>query len=214
MSCIKNRLRRLPDVVHEVIGSVLRRHAGINKADQVRDRVIAEDQVHLGLVIFEAIDGVELCSQVQPAGGHCRRVEKEMPRLRPSTSSSVAIHFTPRLCASAKTSSETLPSDGHTPCGRIPNTCWWRSSPRRSCSRASSGWRKRFCGSGRPGRGNRSHVGIANQGQDGVIERRGRNLDQPALGGVSMGGQNFGQQFLFPRDHEASGLPTNSHAPF
>src|SRR6266851_4281025 len=62
-----------------------------------------------------------------------------------------AQELTPRLCARVKTSSETLPSDGQTPWGRVPNTCWCKSSPRCSCSRASSGRRKRFCGRGRPG---------------------------------------------------------------
>ena len=57
-------MRRLFNVVHEVMGGVLRWHAGIDKPDQVRDGVIAEDQVHLGLLILEAMDGVELFCQL------------------------------------------------------------------------------------------------------------------------------------------------------
>ena len=57
-------MRRLFNVVHEVMGGVLRWHPGIDKPDQVRDGVIAEDQVHLGLLILEAMDGVQLLCQL------------------------------------------------------------------------------------------------------------------------------------------------------
>ena len=54
---------RLLNVVHEMTGGFLRRHAGVNKPDQVRDGVIAKNQIHLGLLILEAMDGVELLRQ-------------------------------------------------------------------------------------------------------------------------------------------------------
>ena len=51
--------------------------------------------------------------------------------------------------------------------------------------------------------GNRAHVGIADQRQNRVIERGGRNLDSSVLRRFGVRGQDFGQQFALPRDHEA-----------
>ena len=79
MSRIKNGLGGLPDVMHEVVGGVLRRHAGIHEPDQVRNGVIAKDHVHLRLIALEAMNGVELFGQFSAAGGHDHRVRKRFP---------------------------------------------------------------------------------------------------------------------------------------
>ena len=63
MSRVQNRLGGLLNVLHEMLGGVLRGHAGVYESDQVRDRVIAKDQVHLRLVALEAMDGVQLLGQ-------------------------------------------------------------------------------------------------------------------------------------------------------
>ena len=52
-------LRRLLDLVDEIVGGVLRRHSRIHEADQVGERVIAEQQVHPRIGILVAIDRVE-----------------------------------------------------------------------------------------------------------------------------------------------------------
>src|SRR5262249_27042650 len=61
---IAPRLQHRPSVVfdatNEVLGRLSRRHSGINKADQIREAVIAEDQVHRVIVLLVAIDVVEL----------------------------------------------------------------------------------------------------------------------------------------------------------
>ena len=51
--------------------------------------------------------------------------------------------------------------------------------------------------------GNRAHVGIADQRQNRVIERGGRNLDSSVLRGFGVRGQDFGQQFALMGHHEA-----------
>ena len=43
-----------------MIGGVLGRHAGVDKADQVGDSVVAEDQMHLRLAFFVTVNGVEI----------------------------------------------------------------------------------------------------------------------------------------------------------
>ena len=67
--CIQNRLRRILNVVDEVIGGVLRRHARVHEAHIVRDAMVAKDQVHLGAALFVAVDVVELVRAiaVQPS---------------------------------------------------------------------------------------------------------------------------------------------------
>ncbi len=64
MSCIKNWLGRLLNVMHDVGRGVLRGHAGVHKPDQVRDGVIAKNQLHFSLIALEAMDGVELPGQL------------------------------------------------------------------------------------------------------------------------------------------------------
>src|ERR1700690_503735 len=49
---------------------------------------------------------------------------------------------------------------------------------------------------------NRPHVGIADQGQNGVIKGGGRDFDPPLLGRRGMGGQDLGQQLALPSHYE------------
>ena len=56
---LQNRLRRILNVLDEVIGGVLRGHSGVHEADQVRQPMVAEDHVHPGVVLLVAIDVVQ-----------------------------------------------------------------------------------------------------------------------------------------------------------
>src|ERR1700688_5234023 len=49
----------------EVVGGVLRRHSRVHEADQIRECVIAEDQVHLRVRALVAIDAVEGLRQIR-----------------------------------------------------------------------------------------------------------------------------------------------------
>ena len=71
-----------------------------------------------------------------------------------------------------------------------------------SCSRASSGWRNRFCGRGKPRRRHRAGIRVAHQRQNRVIERRRRKLDRSFLRRLGMRRQHSAQQFPFPRNHK------------
>ena len=62
---------------------------------------------------------------------------------------------------------------------------------------------KAILGKRQAGGGNRAHVGIADQWQDGVIEGGGRNLNSSLLGGFGVRGQDLGQQFALAGHHEA-----------
>ena len=64
MPAFKKRLRGLLNVVHEMLAASCGGMPGIDKPNQVRDGVIAEDQVHLGLLVLEAMDGVQLLCQI------------------------------------------------------------------------------------------------------------------------------------------------------
>ena len=59
LPCIQNRLRRILNVLDEVVGGVLRRHARVHKADQVGEAMVAEDHVHPRVALFVAIDVVQ-----------------------------------------------------------------------------------------------------------------------------------------------------------
>ena len=62
---------------------------------------------------------------------------------------------------------------------------------------------KAILGQGQAWARDRAHVGIADQRQDGVIKRGGRDFDSSVLCCVGMSGQNLGQQFPLPLNHEA-----------
>ena len=121
----------------------LRGHAGIDEADEIRERVVAEDHVHLRVILFVAVNVVELFG---PAVGESTvavsmKIGTEMSgreRLRRSPASSYR-----KLLAMPATSSETLPSDGQAPLGFTPKTRSCSAMLRWICSRASSGCWKR-----------------------------------------------------------------------
>ena len=113
---------RLLDFVNQVVGGILRRHAGIYKADEVGEGMVAEDHIHPRVAVFVAIDGVELVGEIGIQVDRSHRAKNRLPRLRPRTPSSVAIHLMPSSQAIDRVSSETLPSDGHAPFGRTPKT--------------------------------------------------------------------------------------------
>ena len=60
---IENGLGSVFNVVDEMMRGLFRGHAGIDKPNQVGDGVIAEDHVHLGLAVLEAMNGVEFFGQ-------------------------------------------------------------------------------------------------------------------------------------------------------
>ncbi len=71
----------------------LRRHSRIHESDQVRDRVIAENQVHCRRAIFVAMNGVKLFRQMRLEDARFRRARRTFPycvpaRLRRSPSTS------------------------------------------------------------------------------------------------------------------------------
>jgi len=75
----------------EIICSLLRRHPGVHEADQVRQRVVAEDQIHAGIGVLIAMNGIEAACEfgteaALPISG------KLVPIVLPRTPSSVAIH--------------------------------------------------------------------------------------------------------------------------
>ena len=58
-----------------------------------------------------------------PQHEYTQRLLADVPRLRARMPSSLAIHSMPNACAMAITSSDTLPSEGQTPRGRMPKAC-------------------------------------------------------------------------------------------
>ena len=60
MSRAKHRLCGIPNALHQVIGGILRGHSGVDKSDQVGNRVITKQQVHLHAAVLIAMDGVQL----------------------------------------------------------------------------------------------------------------------------------------------------------
>ena len=74
------------------------------------------------------------------------RVNEPRPSEGASTSSPVAIHWTPFPENMGITYCDTAPSPGHMPTGRVPSRRSARSRPRRTCSWASPIWLNRFCG--------------------------------------------------------------------
>ncbi len=55
---------------------------------------------------------------------------------------------------------------------------------------------------GQSGSRNGTHIGVADERQNGMIERRSRNFDSSLLRGGGMGGQHFTQQSALSGDHE------------
>ena len=101
------------------------------------------------------------------------RVRGITPSVRARINSSVAIQAKPASATRGTIASDTEPSEGHNPTGRRPNSRSWQATARMSCSTASSGCTNRWRGM----RGIRVraqvHVGVAEEGQNGVIKRRG-----------------------------------------
>ena len=154
--------------------------------------------MHPRLVFLVAIDVVEPSapSAVQMIAIVAGEVEVE----RAAQHTFIGRHpLDPLRHASFSASSETLPSDGHKPFGphaeqrlvRIQRTLDLRAL-------ASSGCRKRRVGNGKPGRGLRAHVGIAQQRQNGMVKRRGRKLDGPALRRIRVSRQYLGENLALP----------------
>src|SRR5579872_1085239 len=59
-SLLEHRPSGFADVVHQVARGIGGRHSGIDKTDQVGDGVVAEDQVHRGVTLFETMHRVKL----------------------------------------------------------------------------------------------------------------------------------------------------------
>ena len=181
----KNRLRGLLDIVHEVRGGVRGGHSRVHKANQIRDGVVAEDQVHLGLRRSRSDEWCKASRAFVRAG--------LIPKVRPSTPSSVAIQFTPRLWAMVRTSSETLPSEGHTPTRANTEDLLVEIEAAQKLLAGILRMTKTVLRQGQAGRGNAAHIGVADQRKNRVIERRSRELDSTLLGGLGVGGQNPAQ---------------------
>src|SRR4051812_39719440 len=64
MSRLWNRLSRLLNILHEVIGGVLRGHARIDETNEVGNGVVAKKQIHLRLLFFEAMNGIKPGRQI------------------------------------------------------------------------------------------------------------------------------------------------------
>ena len=150
------------------------------------------------------MNGVELLGQIPRSGGHGRRGEKKTPRLRPSTPSSVAIHFTPSLWAMASTSSETLPSDGQTPSRPHAENLLRADRARAAVARE------------RPPDGENGSAAKADPGsklrprwyrrpaaESGGKTAKSKFRSRPAGPRLGVGRQDLGQKFPLACDHEA-----------
>jgi len=72
---IENRLRGVANVVDQVVRRLARAHAGVNEPDQVGHGVVAEQQVHAGVILFVAMQGVEKISAA--TGQAAARIARE-----------------------------------------------------------------------------------------------------------------------------------------
>ena len=61
---VQHRPRGLTNGVEQMVGGVVRRHAGIHKTDEVRQCVIAEQHVHPGVTFSVAVNVVKLLGTV------------------------------------------------------------------------------------------------------------------------------------------------------
>ena len=88
------RALRLLNLMNKIIGGVLRRHSRIHESDQVRERVVAEKEVHPCLVILVAINRIQPVRQHPNSDNRIRRARSESPgcvraRLRRSPSTAL-----------------------------------------------------------------------------------------------------------------------------
>ena len=171
---------RLDEPRDEVVGRRLGVPAGVGEADQIRQRVIAEragDACAAGARrTYGRVEPLRLLD-VAVAVARERRRRACAPgsaRRSPSTGSR-------RAATSGTMASDTEPfgrPQARRPAAEQPLVAGRR--PRRAARRASSGCAKRWRGIARVGVGALVDVGVAQQRQNRVIERRGRDLDLAA----------------------------------
>ena len=186
-------LRRLLDVVDQMLRRIRGRHAGIHEADQIGNRVIAEDHVHRGRAVLVAIDVVKLLGQIARAAVRCRPAQRIIrccvpARLRRSPSTARPA-VRDRQCFfrdaalrrphSLRTHAENLLVQVET-APQLLARIFRMAKPVL--------WQRQA------GRRNRTGVGIAKQRQNRMIERRRRNLDRSLLRRRGMRRQNSAQQ--------------------
>ena len=95
----------------------------------------------------------------------------------------MAIHVKPALAASTATASDTEPSEGHSPTGGRPNSRSMALARPRQLLRRILRAAERRPWNGRIRMRRQIDIGIAQQRQNRVVERRGREL------GLSAGGR-------------------------
>jgi len=98
--------------------------------------------------------------------------ENVIPRVRPRTPSSVAIQFTPRLCAIERTSSETLPSDGHIPLAECRHF-FVKVEAALGAAREHLLVAEAILWQGQAGGGHCALIGVADERKNWVVESRG-----------------------------------------
>ncbi len=176
----QNRLRRILNVLDEVIGGVLRGHAGVYEADQVRQPMVAEDHVHPGVVLLVAINVVQPLGAVDPQ--MVAVVAREVVVERAPQDAFVGRHPLDAFAAGQLQ-------------GLLRHAALRRPQPLRPHAeqrlvriQRSPDLRGRVVGmlevprrQRQAGRRLRAGIGVAQQRQDGMVVRRGRQLDRSAL---------------------------------
>ena len=166
---IQHRLRRPLDVLDEVLRRFLRGHAGVHKSDQVRDGVIAEQQVHAGGTVFVAIDGVKLLSQMV-----CEKpisVAREKQARASSQNAFVGRH---PAHAQAVGDGDRLVGDAafrrpH-PMGANAKDLFVQVEPARDLVPRIFRVAEAVLRQGQAGTGDGPHIGVTEQGQNGMVK--------------------------------------------
>ena len=198
---VQDRLRCLFNVLNEMIGRVLRCHSGIYKADQIRDGMVAENQVHLRLIVLVAMDGIELFRQlpVQPSATITSKIQSQTP---PQHAFIRGHPLDTQILGNAKNffgdaafrRPHTLGPDTKDLLVKIEAAL--ELFPR-ILRMTKTVLRKRQSGTG-----NGPHVRIADQGQNGVVERRSGDFNSTMFCRVRMCRKHLGQQLAFALDRE------------
>ncbi len=199
--------------VNQIIGRILRRHSRIHKSDQIRKRVIAKQQVHLPFRPFRSDRWCKAGAPDPNSNSHCHRAQKTVPgfaraRLRRSPSS-----CTPSFCAIPSTSSETLPSEGHTPLRPRSKHFFVQIESAQQLLARILGMPVPVLRQRQPRRRYRPDLRVANQRQNRVIEGRGRNLDQPFARRLGVRRQDARPATPAPARSPAAGLRASSSVP-
>ena len=202
LPAVEQRLCRALDVVEQVVGRILRGHAGVDEADQVGNRVVAEDHMHGRGTVLVAVDGVEAFGEMSREPALAITCQEQASRA--AQDSFVGCY-------------PTHPEAGgngnrlvrYAALGR-PHALWAdpehllvQIKPALDLLARILGMAKTVLRQGQARRRHGTNVRVAQQGKNRVIEGRRRNLDRTLLGSRGVCGENVAEQFPLTADHEA-----------